>query len=292
MRTSKTFTKNSDHLHSRVPKYLIKSAIQLRILRMIYGEQRNKLPPNWWLRTSEQSESFVAEVERMSRIPMETSSSRPQFLTSGHECVKCSGETGMFFMSVDEDCDFSFDLCFGCADVAIDRVITSQPHHLETSEIVAKRGIIVDRKLANNPPIPIPVNSSLLIGRRESDTIENEINPHETNSSILQRRHNNTDLLASRDICRRHPLRKVDDIKNKICQPCHQLVAVVKGCDHCTAASGISLVCVDDDCEFSFDLCFGCGEGATSKGCKSAAQPRIKQLHIKANLSPSQSSSI
>ena len=228
----------------------------------------------------------------MSRIPLETSSSRPQFLTSGHECVKCFGETGMFFMSVDEDCDFSFDLCFGCADVPIDRVITSQPYQSATSEIVARRGIIADRKLANNPPIPIPVTTSFETERSECNETEMQMDPYKFDASILRRRHNNTNLLASRDICMRHPMRRVDDITSKICQPCHQLVAVVKGCDQCTAASGISLVCVDDDCEFSFDLCFGCCEGATLKGCKPAAQPRIMRPPNKASLPPSQSFSI
>ena len=228
----------------------------------------------------------------MSRISTDNCNSRPQFLTSNYDCAKCSGETGMFVMSVDEDCDFSFDLCFECADVASSKVITNRSHQLTGTEVAARREMNVDRKLAINPPMLIPTTPCVEKSSFESDNDVLEMYAHKINATVLRCNHHYNDSQAPRDLRRRHHSKRDLRINDNICQPCHQLLAVVKDCNKCATVSGISLVCVEEDCEFSFDLCFGCGEAATSKGCKSSAQPRNKQLRDKANLPSSQSFSL
>lgn len=48
------------------------------------------------------------------------------------------------------------------------------------------------------------------------------------------------------------------------CKVHHHLVAIPQDCTKCSRDTGIAMVCREEDCEFSFDLCFDCAGAAST----------------------------
>ena len=178
-------------------------------------------------------------------------------------CKNCSSDMGISVVCLDEDCDYSFDLCFECAELAIAKG-GRESIPIKTISAYDKQKLIATKKIAlqgyAHCPLPILIPSNTCrfhcLDEYFFDDIPDCASPMQANLMS----HTSTDK------SRRHaPERDNETGRDGVhdCAAGHQLVAYAHDCKKCSSDSGISVVCVDEDCEYSFDLCFECDEAVS-----------------------------
>ena len=189
----------------------------------------------------------------------------------GQDCRKCSFETGMLSGGIEEDCEYSFDLCFECTEAAVARTVTDY----KGTDISAKSRMFAARKIASighsttNPPDDlIRIPATLYPHSGSTSSILQKPIPRRAN--VARPWHLEQTTSTPKLISPKHSPKKEIQMMDKVHNDGHQLAAFAQDCTKCLSMTGISVICVDEDCEFSFDLCFECApDTATTKISKS-----------------------
>jgi hypothetical protein len=150
-----------------------------------------------------------------------------------------------------------------------------------------------DRKVPNTtcqicrqavlPILILPPTVKLIPAPRPNGHISKEMNPLKeqyAHYDILPMRdfkfasrHHSNCCSGRREISIASPSKRSLRITDTDHFPRHQLIATTQDCSKCCSATGMSVVCTDADCEFSFDLCFECAEFAATRDFE-GSQPR------------------
>lgn len=183
------------------------------------------------------------------------------------ECKKCLGDETM--EEADEYEDFSFDLCFECATLPPPVEILCPYRMLVAAETI-------DRDQAMSPfSRSYPPDSSMLhpsagsfhkkeasiaMGTKKSDRAMRPTTKKFEFASALD-----DDIIfddVSGDfaghIMKNRGSARFSKSKTSHHKASHQLVAIPQDCIKCSRDTSFSMKCTEDDCEFSFDLCFEC----------------------------------
>ena len=198
------------------------------------------------------------------RGPKPNLNSPNQLAAFGQDCRKCSLETGMSSDWIEEDCEYSFDLCFECTEAAVGRNVTdfSVTDPFWKSRMLAARKMSSNGQVTTNPPTE-QILASMAPHPYANDSSALLFKPIPRRANVARPQHHELDASTSRLLSPRRNQKKEIQMIDTPHNNGHQLAAFAQDCMNCSSVRGISVVCVDEncvdeDCEFSFDLCFEC----------------------------------
>ena len=183
------------------------------------------------------------------------------------DCKNCQNDEMM--EEADEYEDFSFDLCFECANlpppeealcpyrmlvtattINRDEAVTpfSKSYPPDSSKLHPSAGSFLKKEA----PVATDAVESDQSARLKTKMVKIALAPDD---AIFF-----DDIAEDPAVCVRKSRGPARFIKSKTSHhnASHQLVAVAQDCLKCARDTSISMKCTEDDCEFSFDLCFEC----------------------------------
>lgn len=173
-----------------------------------------------------------------------------------------------------EESEYSSDFCFECATLRENRRITLQLTENLTTNNTKERSLICRPFLLDHSTKYLNTsifagfqashdedfkNDSIHVGARR--TTEYGKFAVEDNVGELKK----FGMSRNDAIVKNHAPGKSRQAVGAYCKVHHHLVAIPQDCTKCSRDTGIAMVCLEEDCEFSFDLCFECtGAACTS----------------------------
>jgi hypothetical protein len=166
-----------------------------------------------------------------------------------------------------EESEYSPDFCFECTTVKRNRRITENLKTNQTKESSSmSRPFLSDHstKFLNKPILPgfqathdedLKTDSILTGARRSAEYGKFAV---EDNMGELMK----YGISINDAIVKIHAPVKGRQTVGLHCKVHHHLVAIPQDCTKCSRDTGIAMVCREEDCEFSFDLCFDCAGAA------------------------------
>jgi hypothetical protein len=175
------------------------------------------------------------------------------------DCTTCLSESSLTMTCSEVDCDFSFDLCFDCPNDT--RCLHSESLSPLDKSISEENNF---PKL-NTMCLPIPVSTTLDFSMK--DIFEDE----EPNDEIQEPKEPRETEIDCVEMCNRREYKRVRSFRKNLIERQialklgaahnshhHRLKALPIYCSSCSSNTSLALKCCEDDCDFSFDLCFEC----------------------------------
>ena len=188
-----------------------------------------------------------------------------------------------------EDSEYSFDLCFECATCEESEYSPDFCFECTTVKRNRRRSRRISEKLKKDPTKESSSLSRQFLSDRSTKFLNKPIFPgfqatHDEDlktDSILvgARRTAEYGKFAVEDnmgelmkygisindaIVKIHAPSKGRQTVGAQCKVHHHLVAIPQDCTKCSRDTGIAMICREEDCEFSFDLCFDCAGAAST----------------------------
>jgi Txe/YoeB family toxin of Txe-Axe toxin-antitoxin module len=168
-------------------------------------------------------------------------------------------ETQAFLaMFTDEDSELSFDLCFECTSNEKQRLSTSSDKNL-LERSIDKQPDFSDSYSRRIPYSPLSSNQEIFQKvQKDSFTSSNEIQKIKTRiaDSVSLRMKHERDAATQKEIENKLVL----ELSKLVSHDSHELFVHHTDCKLCLGEKGMAVECLNKDCEYSFDLCFDCGE--------------------------------
>jgi hypothetical protein len=183
------------------------------------------------------------------------------------DCKDCQSDVMM--EEADEYEDFSFDLCFGCANLPPPEEFPS-PYRMLVTAATSNRDEAMTPFSKSYPPdgsMLHPSAGSFL--KKEAPVATDAKEPNQLTrpkTKEVEIAFAQDDAIIVDDVAEEPPAHvkksrgpaRFSKSKTSHHNASHQLVAVAQDCLKCAKDTSISMKCTEDDCEFSFDLCFEC----------------------------------
>lgn len=161
--------------------------------------------------------------------------------------------------------ELSFDLCFECNNIEKQGFSSKQfilPSLIPHDKTLLEKDISPISKFSSTSSYAYPIpDYSYLFGQEiaQKDALKNEIQSIKTKiaDSVSLRLKHERDAVMQKEVENRL-IQQLSKLTTH--NASHQLFAHHTDCKLCSGEKGIAVECLDDDCEYSFDLCFDCGE--------------------------------